>query len=593
MILKKLIQNNYIKKYMIILFFLISILISQNWIFFLYDSTKNDDFLKYHQSVLYFLGQNYEISFGQGTLYYYLVSRFLKPNLEYLNINTADFIFSSAIQNLNFILFFLSLLGCYLIMSSENLKFIKRISILIWLSFLPQLIHSRIVMKPEMFGVFLFIWSFYFLNLYKKSREILYVYLSVPFLVMLMTLKLSISFMVTIFLILNFSEFLKLNELKKIFIPLFLCLIGTFISLYENYQITDKQFWDRPYDAEYQYKANPNIIFKANLIEVFTNPSFKGDSTKKIKSIHSDKVLNILLLDTMGDHFNQYFDDDINHFHMDRKKLFASGSKLSINESNQIVLKNNFSNKLNKNLDNFRKLISAIMSSIFFIFIIKKSFNDRNRRIIYLTPFIGVFVLYLSSLGLGGLNFNFYKGDTFKTIYFVFFIVLSFLYLMISFLKKYKFIKINSFLVLFIICIFFISGNPKADTQQSFERKIANNELSLYCEVNNLILFDNKAIDSIIYRANTKSLTSDCKTKTHSLNYYENLNNYDIEKLNLNCANSLNIQNQKLCSYDKLIRNKSSVFQQNDIPSFALFVLIIVLTIVLSVSLLEIKKINE
>ena len=50
-------------------------MLSQNSILFYYDSTKNDDFLKYHESVLYFLGPGFEISFGQGTLYYYLISQ--------------------------------------------------------------------------------------------------------------------------------------------------------------------------------------------------------------------------------------------------------------------------------------------------------------------------------------------------------------------------------------------------------------------------------------------------------------------------------------------------------------------------------------
>ena len=163
---------------------------------------------------------------------------------------------------------------------------------------------------------------------------------------------------------------------------------------------------------------------------------------------------------------------------------------------------------------------------------------------------------------------------------------------MISFLKKYKFFNINSFLVFFIICIFFISGSPKADNQQSFERKISNNELSLYCEVNNLILFNNKLLDSFIYRANTIRLTSDCKTKTNSLNFYDNLNNYDIETLNLNCKNSFTVQNEKQCNYIKITEIKSLDVQQNEIPSFALLVLIINLTILTFVTLLKIKSIT-
>lgn len=576
------------------LFLLLSvclILISQNWIYFFYDSTKNDDYFKYYSSLLYFLGNDVDIEYGQGQLYYFLISRFVLKNVDYLNVNNIEIVFSSGIQNLNLIIFVFSLLGIFFLLTIENVDFKNKILILIFISFFPQLIFARSVMKPEIAGMALLFWSFYYLNLYKQSNKIFFVFLTVPFLTLLMTLKASISLMATIFLLIYFREFLFFKELKKLILPLILFLISLVFTLNENYRITNQSFFNRPIDVEYQYRVNPNAIYKFDLIEVFQTPNNIGNNKYQIKNVHSDKILNILLLDTVGDHFNQYFDSNNNYFFQDRKEIFSYGDGFIINKSNQLLVNENLSNNINLQTNSIRKLISVLYAFIFYLVVFILSIKYKKKRVILLSPFIGVFVLYLSALGVGGLNYNLYKGDTFKTMYFVFFLAISTIYILAILFKNTKF-KFNLLIVfVFLASVFFIAGNPKADNQHLYERKIAHNEYSLYCEFNNIFLFNNKLIDKFIFRASSNNLSSDCDEKTISKNYFVNKNKLDNNKFLTVCQRQKKDNLESYCNYLKLFDNSLKENKENfRYPIFSIFNLILIFFISFGTLIFEIKK---
>ena len=53
------------------------------------------------------------IDYGQGTIYYYLVSISLKRHLEIINVGNQESIISSAVQELNLFLFVIGLIGLY------------------------------------------------------------------------------------------------------------------------------------------------------------------------------------------------------------------------------------------------------------------------------------------------------------------------------------------------------------------------------------------------------------------------------------------------------------------------------------------------
>ena len=90
----------------ILLFILIFIIYTtHNWINFFYNSTNNVDFSKYYDFVNYFLGLDVILDYGQGSLYYFLLSLFLRRHLDLINIENIDILITASIQELNLLLF--------------------------------------------------------------------------------------------------------------------------------------------------------------------------------------------------------------------------------------------------------------------------------------------------------------------------------------------------------------------------------------------------------------------------------------------------------------------------------------------------------
>ena len=83
------------------------------WINFFYIATYNVDFSKYYDYLNYFLGVKVDIDFGQGVLYYYLISLSINNKIELINIGNIDYVLSSSVHNVNLFLFMFGLIGIY------------------------------------------------------------------------------------------------------------------------------------------------------------------------------------------------------------------------------------------------------------------------------------------------------------------------------------------------------------------------------------------------------------------------------------------------------------------------------------------------
>ena len=77
-----------------------------------YDSTRGLDFNRYIRNVRFFQGENLDIYDGQGTLYYYILSKFIEP-LGNSNNYIGNIFVNNSIQFFNFILFISGLIGLY------------------------------------------------------------------------------------------------------------------------------------------------------------------------------------------------------------------------------------------------------------------------------------------------------------------------------------------------------------------------------------------------------------------------------------------------------------------------------------------------
>ena len=154
-----------------------------------------------------------------------------------------------------------------------------------------------------------------------------------PFLAILINTKASIAGMTLLYLLISYFHIIKNFKIKD-FAIVFLALTFLVILLqYESQTITGNSILDRPYDSEYDYKANPNIIYKFSAPDIIREPFFTLDEDGK--TVHSNSVINLLILDTFGDYFNQLFDFQSNYFNEFRKNIFVDDSETLITKKRE------------------------------------------------------------------------------------------------------------------------------------------------------------------------------------------------------------------------------------------------------------------
>ena len=114
--------------------------------------------------------------------------------------------------------------------------------------------------EPEILCFAVLPWCIYFVERYFQSKNVLYLFYSLPFLVISLNTKASAAGMVLLFLLFSYNKIFKVLEFKKILILFVVLIMLILIIQFENYLITDKTPFERPYDPEYDYKANYNIL---------------------------------------------------------------------------------------------------------------------------------------------------------------------------------------------------------------------------------------------------------------------------------------------------------------------------------------------
>ena len=517
-----------IKKYKFLLVLLISIFISQNWINLFYISSRNPDFSKYYDYINYFMGLNVEIDYGQNSLYYFLVTSLLKNKIEIITFGNLDFVISFSIQNLNLLLFIFSLFGFYQLLKEMNFKNNTIFVSLTLFCFFPQALIARALMKPEIFVLALFPWVIIFFERFLKNNSINELYKAIPFLILICNSKASAAGMTIVYLFFSYFEILKKLKLKN-FINIFVSFLILFsLVQFENFKITNNLIYDRVYDKEYDYKADKSIFYKIGLDSVLKKPLWIDKTEIDNYNKNAQSMSNILILDTFGDYFDQFFGMDF--FKIERKSLFVSGDVERLNSNRQIGYNGPFSGYLVDQLEYVRKNVAVLLSLVFFtsmiIFGIK---NNNNRKFIYFPLISGTIIMYFNAIGFPRNNFDPYKGDTFKAFYLFFLLSISFLYLSSHFFKKITKFKLLLG-ALFIISIFFIGGHPKENNQQISEGLIIRNEFSIFCEVNNILFFNNRLLDFVHTSGNTSSIKSDCKSMSVSKeSFYRSFLKVDIQ----------------------------------------------------------------
>ncbi len=451
------------------------ILIFTNLFFY---STYGADYERYINYIKYFLGEISSTGLEQGSLYFFLIALSVNITNDFINVTNLQSSISFSIQTVNTVLIYIGSL-CYF-KYFKHLKFddIKILIVLNTINFFPPLFALRITMKPEVLIFTLLPVLLLNIDLFRKNKHPKYLLLSILSLSLIITTKGTFFAMIPLLLIFYYRNFIIELGFRPILLLILIFSIFSLPLFVENFSKNDNSLLTRTNPEKYNNRASVDIIYK--------NP--EGNSFKiGPVSFDENTVLGITFLDTFGDYFNFYWKKDVSLFNKYKKDIFI---KSDAEEILQFDIKNRniiYSGPFKNNVLLLRDYLSYVFSSLLYILLIFLSFKDKKHRYIYLSPFIGIFVLYLNSLGIPENNFDPITADTFKVFYYSPILILAIMFAFLYFSNSKSFI-ISCFL--FICLNLYILGFPKQDGSEYFNELHERNSISYLCEINKKLIYD-------------------------------------------------------------------------------------------------------
>ena len=282
----------------------------------------------------------------------------------------------------------------------------------------------------------------------------------------------------------NYRIFLLLKVSSLVSLTLFFLILFSVVTI-ENNRSNGKNILDiqsgASLESNYDFKAPKSIIYKTNLYKLFSSP---------IKHNHANSFIAITLLETNGDYFDLYWDNDATQYFKSRLKIF------NFQQSNEIKFPNFDSEYRSITIFQQRstdvyiyETLGLVLSIILFTSLFRTMIIAPEYRIFLIAVFLGMAVILLHAItGLPKNNYDPLVGDTFKPLYYSFTLLFSFSFAIVICFEK----KIFKFHHLFIYCllIIFILGFPKKDFSEIDDGFIQKVEHSTFCEVEKNIYLD-------------------------------------------------------------------------------------------------------
>lgn len=452
--------------------------------FLFYNSLDSPDFDTYSVYFEYLFNNINSTGREQGLFYYYLHTwyyYFFANGSVDSNLYT---LLHKSIQEFNFILFIIGLLGIYRILIIFKFSKLSILLTLMMLNLLPVSVALRIVFKPEIITFALLPWIVLCIEKYKHTKKVTYIYLAIPLITASVSSKGSIAAMllVSIFLI-YFKEIITLG-LKNTLISLailFSFLLPVFNEDSKSNGLTIVQLESgSSTSSNYDFKAPKSFIYKLNSYQLVSSP---------IKNKHADSFIGITLLDTFGDYYDLFWDNDSSLYFQNRVEI------LKFEQSENIVApKLNFQERsITFYLQNitdtyYRKVIGLILSMYFYFLFFMGLFKDSKYRKFYFFTLISVSLLLIHVItGFPINNFNPEMGDTLKPLYYSPFLLFTSIFVFANYFEKNN--KNKIIFIFFIPLIFVVFGFPKS-IDYEFERDLAQiNNYSFFCEFNKELTF--------------------------------------------------------------------------------------------------------
>ena len=493
------------EKLYVVLFFLSLIWLKEiNYLF--YDINQSPDFKKYLVYFEHFFSNN-PTNHEHGLSYYYLQS--LHLNTFFSSQPDLEFALHKSVSDVNFYLFVIGLIGIYKLLMFFKFSKNSIVLTLLFLNFFPPAISLRLVYKPEVLAFSLFPWIIFLVEKFKKTQRKSYLILAIPLLVMAVTLKGNILVIICIYLLIsNYKVFSLLKISSIMYLTLFLIMLFSVITL-ENNRSNGKNILDiqsgASLESNYDFKAPKSIIYKTNLYKLFSSP---------VKHTHADSFIAITLLETSGDYFDLYWDNDATQYFKSRLKIF------NFEQSSEIKFPK--IDRENRTITIFQQrstdiyiyeTLALILSIILFATLLGALVISPEYRIYLIAVFLGMAVILVHAItGYPKNNFDPLVGDTFKPLYYSFTLLFSFSFAIVLSFEK----KIFKFRHLIVYCLFivFILGFPKKDFSEIDGAFIQKIEHSTFCEVEKNIYIDKSLDLKVDCNPNYKNMITD--------NFYNN-----------------------------------------------------------------------
>lgn len=468
--------------------FLSSLFLVNNILFLFYDINQSPDFTAYSSYFDFFFYKTEIVNRDQGLFYYFLqsISLYLKSYQSQLKLSSI--ILHYSIFQINNIIYLYGLVGYYFLLKFYNLsnKFI--FLIFTFLNFFPLTMMLKLTLKPEILAFSFLPWVILFLENYKKYGKLKHLFYVLPYLTILLTSKSSIAIISLTFLFFSYLfQIIKLN--KKHFIIFSILITITFLALFfENsfyganmFNFKSGSNEEIEIDAEkYNNKAPLNIVYNINLYKLFTSP---------IKNDHKDSFIAITLLDSFGDYFDLYWNNNDSIFFENKFEIIEL-IKLDEIKSPKILWDKKVVNiYVQKETDLYlRQTVSLLLGIVFYISLLFSIFRKYLFRKFLLSPIYGMLIILVHIIfGFPSNNFDPLTGDSLKPFYYSFLLCLAFIFYLAERLKETKNLKIYTSLFIYIFLILFIIGFPKYHLIQSSVIADAN-QYSTFCEVNNFFI---------------------------------------------------------------------------------------------------------
>ena len=519
----KSLQNNKLATMnFLILLFSIFWLKEINYLF--YEINDSPDFNKY---IIYFdhFFSNEITNKEHGLMYYYLHS--FNYSFFYSDFNNFNLFIHKSVLQVNFYIFIFGIVGYYHLLKFFNFSLNVIFPTLIFLNFFPPSISMRLVYKPEILAFALLPWIIYLLEKYLKNKKLIYLILLIPILVSTLTIKGNVLVIVSIYIFFSYFKVLISTSKKQFFIISIISLISFFALSYENNLSNGKSILDiqsgATIEEAYNFKAPFSIVYKADMYNLLTSP---------IKHEHASSFIGITLLETTGDYFDLYWDNDATDYFKGRKEIFTfvqsneiKGPEFDESISKFIIYQQRMTDVY------LNQTIGIIISIFLFYFLIVNTVKNKEYRKFLLAVFVGMAVLLFHSIsGIPKNNFDPSVGDTFKPLYYSFVFTLSFTILIaIQLSERYKRIV---YLVIYCLLIVFILGFPKNQEFSPSTDMIEKIESSVFCSVEKIIYLDSQDSD-LINCGNNNFMNNETSNDFYKNNFYHKPVNLSFILLNI------------------------------------------------------------